>query len=79
MGHIDIWVIIVFSTLVFICGMSFARSGSNMKSFFAAGIVLLHAGYNHFDTENPITGIFKTQESVIRRIMTITPDVIIRV
>jgi solute:Na+ symporter, SSS family len=37
MGHIDIWVIIVFSTLVFICGMSFARSGSNMKSFFAAG------------------------------------------
>jgi solute:Na+ symporter, SSS family len=37
MGHIDIWVIIVFSALVFICGMSFAKSGSNMKSFFAAG------------------------------------------
>jgi solute:Na+ symporter, SSS family len=27
----------VFSALVFICGMSFAKSGSNMKSFFAAG------------------------------------------
>jgi solute:Na+ symporter, SSS family len=37
MGNIDIWVIIVFSALVFICGMSFAKSGSNMKSFFAAG------------------------------------------
>jgi solute:Na+ symporter, SSS family len=37
MGHVDIWVIIVFSSLVFICGMSFAKSGSNMKSFFAAG------------------------------------------
>jgi solute:Na+ symporter, SSS family len=37
MGQIDIWVIIVFSALVFICGMSFAKSGSNMKSFFAAG------------------------------------------
>lgn len=37
MGNIDIGVIIVFSTLVFIVGMSFAKSGSNMKSFFAAG------------------------------------------
>ena len=37
MGNIDIWVILVFSTLVFIVGMSFAKSGSNMKSFFAAG------------------------------------------
>ena len=37
MGNIDIWVVIIFSALVFICGMSFAKSGSNMKSFFAAG------------------------------------------
>ncbi len=37
MGNFDIWVIIAFTSLVFICGMSFARSGANMKSFFAAG------------------------------------------
>ncbi len=37
MGSIDIGVIIVFTLLVFVCGMSFARSGKDMKSFFAAG------------------------------------------
>lgn len=37
MGKIDIGVIIVFTLLVFICGLSFSRSGKNMKSFFAAG------------------------------------------
>jgi len=37
MGAIDLTVILVFTLLVFICGMSFSRSGKNMKSFFAAG------------------------------------------
>ncbi len=37
MGNIDIIVILVFTALVFICGMSFSKSGKNMKSFFAAG------------------------------------------
>jgi solute:Na+ symporter, SSS family len=37
MGNPDVWVVLVFSALVFVCGMSFAKSGSNMKSFFAAG------------------------------------------
>ena len=37
MGTIDVWVVAVFSVLVFVCGMSFAKTGSNMKSFFAAG------------------------------------------
>lgn len=37
MDNIDVWVVVVFSALVFVCGMSFAKSGSNMKSFFAAG------------------------------------------
>lgn len=37
MGTIDIGVIIAFTLLVFICGLSFAKSGKNMKSFFAAG------------------------------------------
>lgn len=37
MTTIDIGVILVFTLLVFICGMSFAKSGKNMKSFFAAG------------------------------------------
>lgn len=37
MSKIDIGVIIVFTLLVFICGLSFSRSGKNMKSFFAAG------------------------------------------
>ncbi|WP_440874416.1 sodium:solute symporter family protein [Thalassotalea sp. PLHSN55] len=37
MNIIDIAVIFIFMLLVFICGMSFAKSGKNMKSFFAAG------------------------------------------
>ncbi|SHF83817.1 transporter, SSS family [Arenibacter palladensis] len=37
MSKIDIGVIIVFTLLVFICGLSFSKSGKNMKSFFAAG------------------------------------------
>lgn len=37
MNNIDIGVILVFTLLVFICGLSFSRSGKNMKSFFAAG------------------------------------------
>lgn len=37
MNNIDIVVIIAFTLLVFICGLSFSKSGNNMKSFFAAG------------------------------------------
>jgi SSS family solute:Na+ symporter len=37
MGAIDIGVIIIFTLLVFVCGMSFSKSGKNMKSYFAAG------------------------------------------
>ncbi|SDX88877.1 transporter, SSS family [Lutibacter oricola] len=37
MSSIDIGVILIFTLLVFICGLSFAKSGKNMKSFFAAG------------------------------------------
>lgn len=37
MSTIDITVILVFTLLVFISGISFSRSGKNMKSFFAAG------------------------------------------
>ncbi|AUP79717.1 sodium:solute symporter family protein [Flavivirga eckloniae] len=37
MGNIDIIIILVFTALVFICGMSFSKAGKNMKSFFAAG------------------------------------------
>ncbi len=37
MSNIDIAVIIAFTLLVFICGISFSKSGKNMKSFFAAG------------------------------------------
>ena len=37
MQNIDLGVIIIFTLLVFICGMSFSRSGKNMSSFFAAG------------------------------------------
>ncbi len=37
MNNIDIIVILVFTALVFICGMSFSKAGKNMKSFFAAG------------------------------------------
>lgn len=37
MSNIDITVILVFTLLVFICGMSFSKAGKNMKSFFAAG------------------------------------------
>ncbi|MDV7185899.1 sodium:solute symporter family protein [Lutibacter sp. TH_r2] len=37
MSAIDIGTILIFTLLVFICGLSFAKSGKNMKSFFAAG------------------------------------------
>ncbi|MDP4187140.1 MAG: alpha/beta hydrolase fold domain-containing protein [Bacteroidota bacterium] len=41
---------------------------------YPADIVLLHAGHNPFDTENPIAGIIKAQESIIRKILKINPD-----
>lgn len=37
MNKIDLAVIAVFTLLVFVCGLSFSKSGKNMKSFFAAG------------------------------------------
>jgi len=37
MHNLDIAVIVVFTLLVFLCGLSFSKSGKNMKSFFAAG------------------------------------------
>lgn len=37
MRSTDIIVVLVFTVLVFTCGMSFSKSGKNMKSFFAAG------------------------------------------
>ncbi|NJN26170.1 MAG: Na+:solute symporter [Cyclobacteriaceae bacterium] len=37
MANLDIWTISLFSLVVFITGISFAKSGNNMKSFFAAG------------------------------------------
>lgn len=37
MSNIDIGVIVIFTLLVFICGLSFSRTGKNLKSFFAAG------------------------------------------
>ncbi|MGJ8679456.1 sodium:solute symporter family protein [Paraglaciecola sp.] len=37
MSHFDIAIALAFSALVFILGLSFSRSGNNVKSFFAAG------------------------------------------
>ncbi|GAA4236408.1 hypothetical protein GCM10022291_20670 [Postechiella marina] len=37
MSNIDIAVILIFTALVFVCGMSFSKAGKNMKSYFAAG------------------------------------------
>lgn len=37
MSQFDIAIAIAFSALVFILGLSFSRSGTNVKSFFAAG------------------------------------------
>ncbi|RED95964.1 sodium:solute symporter family protein [Marinoscillum furvescens] len=37
MSGLDIGVVLVFTLLVFTCGMSFSKSGKNVKSFFAAG------------------------------------------
>lgn len=37
MSGLDIGVVLVFTLLVFVCGMSFSGSGKNVKSFFAAG------------------------------------------
>ena len=37
MSNIDISVLLIFTLLVFVCGMSFSKAGKNMKSYFAAG------------------------------------------
>jgi acetyl esterase/lipase len=41
---------------------------------YPADIVLLHAGHNHFNTENPVPGIIRAQESIIRKIHDINPE-----
>ena len=40
---------------------------------YPADIVLLHAGHNHFNTESPVAGIIKAQQSIIHKIMQINP------
>jgi acetyl esterase len=42
---------------------------------YTADIVLLHAGHNHFNKENPIEGIVAAQKSIISKIVAINPDV----
>ncbi len=37
MGSTDIWTILIFSLIVFITGLSFSQTGSNIRSFFAGG------------------------------------------
>jgi SSS family transporter len=37
MSQFDVIIAVVFSLLVFVLGLSFSRSGNNVKSFFAAG------------------------------------------
>lgn len=37
MGTLDIWIIVIFTLVVFLTGLSFAKTGKNIKSFFAAG------------------------------------------
>jgi len=46
----------------------------NIYQKYPADIVLLHAGHNHFDTENPVSGIIDAQKSIIRKILKINPD-----
>ncbi len=42
---------------------------------YPADFVLLHTGHNHFNTENPVAGIIAAQESIIRKIRVINPNV----
>lgn len=42
---------------------------------YQADIVLLHSGHNHFESEKPIAGIIAAQESIIRKIRAINPNV----
>ena len=42
---------------------------------YPADIVLLHTGHNHFDTEKPVAGIIAAQESIIKKIIAINPNV----
>ena len=41
---------------------------------YPADMVLIHSGHNHFDTENPVDGIIEAHQSIIRKILAITPD-----
>ncbi|WP_243349977.1 alpha/beta hydrolase fold domain-containing protein [Parabacteroides sp. FAFU027] len=42
---------------------------------YPADIVLLHSGHNHSEAENPVAGIITSQESIIRIIKIINPNV----
>jgi len=37
MDSFDIWTIVIFSVIVFVTGISFSRTGTSIKSFFAGG------------------------------------------
>ncbi|MDR1222081.1 MAG: GDSL-type esterase/lipase family protein [Tannerella sp.] len=41
---------------------------------YPADVVLLHAGHNHFDDEQPVQGIVSACESIIEKIKSINPD-----
>lgn len=42
---------------------------------YPADIVLIHAGHNHFYTENPVEGIVNAQRSMINKIRAVNPEV----
>ncbi len=47
----------------------------SIYSLYTADIVLLHAGHNHFASENPIEGIIAAHKSIILKITKINPRV----
>lgn len=49
----------------------------SIYSAYPADIVLLHAGHNHFQEEQPVAGIINAQESIVQQIKAINPNAII--
>lgn len=51
-----------------------AKQIDSIYSAYPADIVLLHAGHNHFQEENPVPGIVKAQKTIIETIRNKNPN-----
>lgn len=56
-----------------------AKQIDSIYTAFPADVVLLHSGHNHFNTEEPVAGIIKAQQSIIKTIKNKNPHALVLV